>query len=114
MTDRQHELVQNVREQLHKIIQNENVYFSIALDKTTDKPDSAQVLYFIRGITRDFLCYEELLALGTLTEKSRGGDIFENLKEVCNKLQLNVINLVSVGTDGAPAIKAKKKDSWLC
>ncbi|KFM74953.1 Transposon-derived Buster3 transposase-like protein, partial [Stegodyphus mimosarum] len=109
VTDRQHELAQNVTEQLHTIIQNEDVYFSIALDESTDKTDSAQVLYFIRAITKDFQCYEELLALGTLTGRTRGADIFENFKEVCNKLQLNVSNLVSVCTDGAPSMRGKKE-----
>ncbi|XP_026475590.1 general transcription factor II-I repeat domain-containing protein 2-like [Ctenocephalides felis] len=103
--NRQHELAQNITEQLHTIIRNEGVYFSIALDESTDKTDSAQVLYFIRAVTKDF--QEELLALGTLTGKTRGVDIFENFKEVCDKLQLNVSNLVSVCTDGAPSMRAK-------
>ncbi|XP_067126929.1 general transcription factor II-I repeat domain-containing protein 2B-like [Centruroides vittatus] len=109
VTDRQHELAQNVTEQLHTIIQNEDVYFSIALDESTDKTDSAQVLYFIRAITKDFQCYEELLALGTLTGRTRGADIFKNFKEVCNKLQLKFSNLVSVCTDGAPSMRGKKR-----
>ncbi|XP_057654719.1 protein FAM200C-like [Diorhabda carinulata] len=109
VTDRKLELAQNVIEQLHTIIQNEDVYFLIASDESTDKTDSAQVLYFIRAITEDFQCYEELLALGTLTGSTRGADIFENFKEVCNKLQLNVSNLVSVCTDGAPSMKGKKE-----
>ncbi|XP_026475835.1 general transcription factor II-I repeat domain-containing protein 2B-like [Ctenocephalides felis] len=109
ITDRQHELAQNITEQLHTIIRNEGVYFSIALDESTDKTDSAQVLYFIRAVTKDFQCYEELLALGTLTGRTRGADIFENFKEVCDKLQLNVSNLVSVCTDVAPSMRGKKE-----
>ncbi|XP_026475439.1 general transcription factor II-I repeat domain-containing protein 2B-like, partial [Ctenocephalides felis] len=68
-----------------------------------------QVLYFIRAVTKDFQCYEELLALGTLTGRTRGADIFKNFKEVCDKLQLNVSNLVSVCTDGAPSMRGKKE-----
>ena len=71
VTDRLHELAQNVTEQLHTIIQNEDVHFTIALDESSDKTDSAQVLYLIRTITKDFQCYEELLALGTLTGRTR-------------------------------------------
>ena len=55
VTDRQHELAQSVVTQLHTIIQNEDVYFSIALDESTDT-DLAQVLYFIRTITQHFQC----------------------------------------------------------
>lgn len=40
-TDRQHELACNVTEQLKNIIQKENVYYSVALDESTDSTDSA-------------------------------------------------------------------------
>ena len=109
ITDRQHELAENVIEQFRTIVQNEDVYFPIALDESTDKTDSAQVLYFIRAITKDFQCYEELLALGTLTERTRGVDIFEKFREVCHGLQLNVSNLVSVCTNGASSMRGKKR-----
>lgn len=61
-TDRQHELACNVTEQLTNVIQKENVYYSVALDESTDSTDSAQVLYFIRAITDNFQIFEELLA----------------------------------------------------
>lgn len=51
-TDRQHELARDVKEQLKNIIQRESVYYSVSLDESTDSTDSAQVLYFIRAITR--------------------------------------------------------------
>jgi len=51
-TDRQHELARDVKEQLKNIIQKENVYYSVALDESTDPTDSAQVLCFIRAIIR--------------------------------------------------------------
>ena len=39
--------------------------YSIALDEATVINDSAQVLFFIRLITSDFQCYDELLGVGT-------------------------------------------------
>ncbi|XP_023231919.1 general transcription factor II-I repeat domain-containing protein 2-like [Centruroides sculpturatus] len=108
-TDRQHELARDVTEQLKNIIQKENVYYSIALDESTDSINSAQVLYFIYVITDDFQLYEELLALGTLRGKTLGIDIFNNFKEQCHKVELNINNLVSVCTDGAPAMMAKNE-----
>lgn len=108
-TDRQHELACNVTEQLKNIIQKKNVYYSLALDESTDSTDSAQVLYFIRAITDDFQLFEELLALGTLKGRTRGIDIFSNFKEQCHKVGLNFTNLVSVCTDGAPAMMAKNE-----
>ena len=76
------------------------------MDESTDITDSAQVLYFIRAIT-DFICYEELLALGTLTGRTRGIDIFTNFQDKCREAGLNFVNLVSVCTYGAPSMRGK-------
>ena len=81
--------------------------YSIALDEATDTNDSAQVLFFIRLITSDFQCYEELLGLSTLTERTRGIDVLNLFKEKFCKISLNLSNLVSVCTDGAPSMKDK-------
>jgi len=96
MTDRQHELALNASEQFYTSCQNEDAYYSIALDESTDINDSAQVLFFIRLITSDFQCYEDLLGLGTLTERTRGIDISNLFKENFCKVNLNLSNLVSV------------------
>lgn len=109
ITDRQHDLAQNITDQLREILQDKNVYFSLALDESTDKTDSAQVLYFIRAITNDFCCYEELLAMGTMTGRTRGIDILNNFKEICHQSKLNLDHLVSVCTDGAPSMKGKRE-----
>jgi len=47
-TDRQHELALGVSERLYTLCQNEDVYYSIALEESIDINDSAQVLFFIR------------------------------------------------------------------
>ena len=78
--------------------------YSIALDKATDINDLAQVLFFIRLITSNFQCYEELLGLGTLTERTRGIDFLNLLKEKFCKINLKLSNLVSVFTDGASSM----------
>ena len=107
VTDRQHELALSVSEQLYALCQNEDVCYSIALDKATDINDSAQVLFFIRVITSDFQCHEELLGLGTLTERTRGIEVLNLFKEKFCKINLNLSNLVSVCTDGAPSMIGK-------
>ena len=43
--------------------------YSIALDEATVVNDSAQVLFFVRLITSNFHCYDELLGLGTLQKE---------------------------------------------
>ena len=105
--DRQHELACNVYEQLQAIIQKEKVYYSIALDESTDSTDFAQVLYFIRAITEDFQVFEELFTLGTLMGRTRGIDIFNNFKDKCSEVKLDFANLVGVCTDGAPSMTGK-------
>ena len=104
ITYRQHELALSVSEQLYALCQNEDVCYSIALDEATDINDSAQVLFFIHLITSDFQCFEELLGLGTLTERTRGIRVLNLFKEKFCKINLKLSNLVSVFTDGAPSM----------
>ena len=81
------------------------MFYSIAIDESIDNTDSAQVLVFIHAITGDFHCFEELLCLRTLKDGTRGIDIFNAFKEKCSKAKLSFADLVSVCTDGTPAIK---------
>lgn len=97
----------NLTEQLHAIFQKENTYHSITLDESTNATDSAQVLDFIQIITENFLCYEELLALGTLMNRTQGVDIFNNFQDKYPEVGLNLVNLVSVCTDGPPSMTGK-------
>jgi len=83
------------------------VQYSIALDESTDINHSAQVLFFIRLITSDCQCYEDVLGLGTLTERTRGIDVLNLFKEKIFKVNLNLRNSVSVCTDGAPSVIGK-------
>ena len=100
----QHALALSVSEQLYALCQNEDVCYSIGLDEAIDINDSAQVLFFIHLINSDFQCYEELLGLGTLTERTRGIDVLNLLKEKLCKINLKLSNLISVFTDGAPSM----------
>ncbi len=70
----------NLAEQFQEIIKKKNVYYSLALDESTDCTDSAQVLCFACAITEAFKCFEEVLSLGTLKGKTRRIDVFNNTK----------------------------------
>ena len=85
------------------------MFYSIAIDECIDNTDSAQVLVFIRAITEDFHCFEEFLCLCTLKDRTRGIGIYNAFKEKCNKAKLSFANLVSVCTDGAPAMKGVRE-----
>ena len=78
--DRQDELALNVFKQLCATCQAKDVYYSIASHESTDINDLAQVLFFIRIITSNFQCYEQLLGLGTPTEKNARNRRFEFVK----------------------------------
>ena len=81
------------------------MFYSIAKEESIDNTDSTQVLVFIRAITGDFHCFEELLCLYTMKDRTRGIDIFNAFQEKCNEAKLSFANLVSVCTDGALAMK---------
>ena len=85
------------------------MFYSITIDESIDNTDSAQVLVFIRAITGDFHCFEELLCLCTMKDRTRGIDIFNAFKEKCNKAKLSFANLVSGCTDGASAMKGVRE-----
>ncbi|GBP48374.1 General transcription factor II-I repeat domain-containing protein 2B [Eumeta japonica] len=54
--------------------------FSIALDKSIDLSDTAQLAIFIRGVDKEFTVTEQLLALQALKGTSTGEDILMKLK----------------------------------
>ena len=73
-----------------------------------------KLLVFIHAITGDFHCFEELLCLCTMKDRTRGINIFNAFKEKCNEAELSFANLVSVCTDGAPAaMKGLRRIYWL-
>ncbi|CAK1590621.1 unnamed protein product [Parnassius mnemosyne] len=87
----------NIAEQLNektKIIE----FFSLALDESTDISSTAQLLIFIRGVTKDFEVLEELLGMCSLKGQTRGVDILNVLLNECSK------TLSGVATDGAPSM----------
>ena len=84
-------------------------YFSVAVDESTDAKDNAQLAIFIRGINSDFAVFEEFLELVPLKSTTTGVDIFEAVKSSLEKFKLVPLKLVSVTTDGAPAMVGKNK-----
>ena len=77
---------------------------SLQLDESTDVSDTAQMCVFIRIVSGDMTAREELLALLPMKEKTRGEDMFLSFKNFIEKTQLLVYKLVSITTDGAPAM----------
>ena len=99
-------MAENLGEQLNKDI-GECVFFSLQFDETTDVMDTSQLCIFIRMVFKDLSTKEELLKVLPLKGKTRGEDIFHTFSDFVNKTQLPVNKLVSMTTDGAPAMTGR-------
>lgn len=97
---------ENLAAQLHRDIAV-CVSFSLQFDESTDSVDVAQLCIFIRMVFMDMTTKEELLCLLPLKGRTRGEDIFKAFMDFANKTQLPLGKLVSMTTDGAPAMKGR-------
>ena len=76
-------------------------FFSLALDKSADICDVAQLSIFVRGIDDNFNIFEELIGFESLHGKTRGSDVFEKVKSCLENQQLDLSKLLSVCTHRA-------------
>ncbi|KAG7489523.1 general transcription factor II-I repeat domain-containing protein 2-like [Solea senegalensis] len=79
-------------------------WFSIQCDESVDSSSTAQLMVFIRMVFDDFSTKEELLTLLPLKTTTRGVDIYNTVKEFLVEKKVPLEKLVSVTTDGAPAM----------
>ncbi|KAJ1190442.1 hypothetical protein NDU88_007180 [Pleurodeles waltl] len=93
---------ENIQEQVIKAVR-ESLFFSIAMDESTDIGDVAQLLVWVRYLDQSLHPKEELLCL-PVHGHTRGEDILDS---ICNYFETHHIpldSLVSITTDGAPAM----------
>ena len=79
-------------------------HYSVALDESTDRTNTAQLAIFVRGVSKDFKVTEELLDLKSLHSTTRGVDVFEKLDESMTDNSLPWAKLSGVASDGAAAM----------
>ena len=82
-------------------------YFSICIDKSTDITLSARLAMFSRFCKGDEIC-EEMLALVTLPERTTGAEICKAAINEFSSRQIDISEVVSITTDGAPSMVGEK------
>jgi hypothetical protein len=84
--------------------------YCIALDESCDLVDSEQMSIFVRFFDIENKVFrEELLAILTFEGKTRGEDLFKSFDDFMKKSDLSYDKIVSISTDGAPAMMGKEK-----
>ena len=84
-------------------------YFSIATDESTDSTNTAQLAVFVRGVISNFDIFEDFVELVPMKGTTTGVDILKALLHCTNSMSLDLLKLVSVTTDEAPAMISKNK-----
>ncbi|XP_050521325.1 general transcription factor II-I repeat domain-containing protein 2A-like [Daktulosphaira vitifoliae] len=81
-------------------------FFSICLDESTDVTSQARVAVFVLFISVNIM-KEELIKLITISTKTTGRDIMDEVHKEFINLKINIQNIVSITTDGAPNMVGK-------
>ncbi|XP_067950419.1 general transcription factor II-I repeat domain-containing protein 2A-like [Watersipora subatra] len=87
-----------------KEVESNFIYFSIALDESTDNSDIAQLAIMVRGIDDQFSITEDFLTMSSLHGTTTGQDTFDNLLKELEDFNLPLEKLSGICTDGAPAM----------
>lgn len=88
---------------------NDAVYYSVALDESTDIKDVAQLCIFIRGINKNFEIFEELLSLQPMVGQTTGAEFLKEFEKCQNKYDIEFKKMVSATTDGCPSMVGRIK-----
>ncbi|KAG1927283.1 protein FAM200B [Pimephales promelas] len=82
----------------------------LAVDESTDVSDNAQLLVFVRffNMDKEKFC-EDLFGVTPLQTRTRGEDIHLALKEMLKKRAIEMKQVVSITTDGAPAMVGRER-----
>ncbi|KAJ8868307.1 hypothetical protein PR048_029823 [Dryococelus australis] len=106
-TQHSNELANNISCQLVSEL-SQSSCFSLAADESTDISDIAQLSVFVRFFNGErFL--DELLGLIPLYRRTTGEMIFYEISKLLASKSVSIANIVSVVTDGAPAMASEQE-----
>ncbi|XP_050994546.1 general transcription factor II-I repeat domain-containing protein 2A-like [Labeo rohita] len=109
VTRRISEISENLTEQLKTKLTTASA-LSLAADESTDIGDVAQLCIWVRCVNSEtFEGTEDLFALKSLHERTRGEDIHRALSAACKDMNIPASSVVSITTDGAPSMTGKHK-----
>ncbi|XP_025116165.1 general transcription factor II-I repeat domain-containing protein 2-like [Pomacea canaliculata] len=83
------------------------LWYSLALDESTDNEDTAQLLIFIRGTDNTFTITEELLSMESMKNTTTGQDLFECAVDCVEERGLSWDRMASITTHGAKSFTGK-------
>lgn len=100
-----HDVLAQLDEAIHKA-----PCIGLAVDEFTDVSDNAQLLVFVRFFNKDKeeFC-EDLLGVTPLQTSTRGEVIYLAIKEMLKKRAIELKQVVSITTDGAPAMVGRER-----
>ncbi|XP_049945866.1 protein FAM200A-like [Schistocerca serialis cubense] len=102
-------LATDIKSILLELLEN-TPFFAIALDESCDIVDDEQISIFVRFFDIENKIFrEELLAILPLKGNTRGEDLFKAIDEFINNSYICYDKIVSLSTDGAPAVIDKEK-----
>ncbi|CAL9703956.1 unnamed protein product [Knipowitschia caucasica] len=82
----------------------------LAVDESTDRTDNAQLVVFVRFFNKEEKkMFEDLLGVATLESNTRGEDIYKAIKKMLTERGIDVRQVVSITTDGAPAMLGRER-----
>lgn len=100
------EMAENIEESLCNHLKTSQ--FSIQLDESTLPNNEALLLSYVRFIKDEKIC-QELLFARNLETDTKGETIFDTLEKFCDEKEIPLKNIISVATDGAPAMTGRHK-----
>ncbi|XP_076354394.1 general transcription factor II-I repeat domain-containing protein 2-like [Tachypleus tridentatus] len=105
---RAEELGENIALQICQKARNV-LWYSLALDESTDLSSTSQLLMFIHGVNLDFQITEELASVCSMHGRTTGEDIFMEVHKTLQDYNLQWNRLRSVTVDGGKNMTGVKK-----